>query len=84
MTNTPLDIVERLRVAFDEAPPDARRLRTLAAAYKYDERAEQLLQLRQAEPAVFAQFVTPTIRMSLGSYEQSKAAAEQLQKEKTS
>ena len=78
MNDNPLTAVQRLRAAFDAAPPDTRRLRSLAATYKHDERMEQLLQLRHTEPAVFATLATPQLRMSLGSYEQAKAAHDEV------
>ncbi len=80
MNDNPLTAVQRLRAAFDAAPPDTRRLRSLAATYTPNERMEQLLALRETEPAVFTTLATPQLRMSLGSYEQAKAAHEEYNK----
>ncbi len=78
MTTTPVTAAERLRAAFEEAPPDTRRLRSLASTYTPDERYEHLLRLRHDDPALFATLATPMTRMALGSYEAAKAAFEEI------
>ncbi len=80
--STPIQsAVDRLRAAFDEEPPrNKRRLRSLAETYKPDEQYEEILRIRQEDPALFRTLVTPSMRMALGSYEAAKAAYEEVNK----
>ncbi len=47
----------------------------LAATYEPNEQMEHLLALRRDDPGRFDQICDPQTRMSLGYYEQAKAAA---------
>lgn len=60
------------RVAFLDNFPDKDRMR--AEAFKRDERMEQFAALRDANPDVFER-MGPTVRISLGYYENDKKNA---------
>ncbi len=72
---------QRLSDAYAASPVTTagdRRQRDLAATYRPDPTMERLIALRDSERAddraLFARTITPTLRMSLGSYEIAKRA----------
>lgn len=92
MTNTnPITAAQRLRAAFDEAPPPDRRLQRKQAeqyaAYSREERErfEQMLTLQEADRELFAVLMRqPTARMALGMFVAQRAAHEAEQERKDS
>ena len=80
---------QRLRDGYATPGRDAtaradRRRRDLAATYRPDERLDQLLALREHDPAAYARIADPTITISLGSYAVAKAAHEEVQRDSNS
>lgn len=69
---------QRLSAAYSKQDAGARRRRSLAASFKKDARLEQLLSLKETDPAVYAR-LSVTTRMSVGMYLQAKEAYEQEQ-----
>lgn len=67
---------ESMGAALSRPPTrEERRARSRADSFRYDEQAEQYLALAESNPARFEALVTPDLRMQLGLYQRSKAAA---------
>ncbi len=73
-TRTPAETLAAGYAASGEDPRAARRRRELAATYRPNAEMEQLLTLKQTDPARFEKVVTPGLLMSLGSYQTAKQA----------
>lgn len=50
----------------------------VAATFRVDEQMERLDELRRSDPDRFEKITTPTTRLSLGHYVESRSAAEEV------
>ena len=74
-----------LESAYESSIPQrrSRRLESIAKAYRPRADMDRLIELRTSDPETFKQLMTPTRRLELGLYEDTKAAHEQWKKEDT-
>ena len=74
-----------LSAAYESSVPQRRlrRLESIARSYRPNPNLERLIALRAEDPATFKQLMTPTRRLELAVYEDTKAAHELWAKEDT-
>ncbi len=74
-----------LSAAYASSVPQrrSRRLESLARSYRQNPNLERLIALRTEDPETFKKLMTPTRRLELAVYEDTKAAHEQWEKEDT-
>jgi hypothetical protein len=66
---------ERLARGYAASPLDAKRNESIAATFTPDAQMESLIQTRRDKPEIY-NLMGPAMRISLGFYEQAKAAAQ--------
>ncbi len=74
-----------LSAAYETSVPQrrSRRLESIARSHRPNPNLEKLITLRAEDPATFKQLMTPTRRLELAVYEDTKAAHAQWKKEAT-
>ncbi len=79
MTNKhPTQMIADAYAANTDDPRAARRRRDLGATFRPNAEMEQLLALKRADPARFEKVATPGLLMSMGSYQATKEAHQEV------